>query len=62
MPTDPRRVTLAVPRSYIPSDLAYGDRGRPPKIPKNAVLVFVMEIVKIQGAKVPAAPRGWSES
>ena len=46
----------------IPGALAYGKRGRPPKIPKNAVLVFVMEIVKIQGAKVPAAPRGWSES
>ena len=40
---------------YIPADLAYGKRGRP-KIPANAVLVFVMEIVKIQGAKVPAAP------
>ena len=46
----------------IPGALAYGKRGRPPKIPKNAVLVFVMEIVKIQGAKVPATPRGWSES
>jgi FKBP-type peptidyl-prolyl cis-trans isomerase FklB len=46
----------------IPGALAYGKRGRPPKIPKNAVLVFVMEIVKIQGAKVPATPRGWSVS
>merc|ERR1719231_423212 len=38
---------------YIPSDLAYGDRGRPPKIPAKAVLVFTMEIVKIKGATVP---------
>merc|ERR1712110_427305 len=38
---------------YIPSDLAYGDRGRPPKIPPKAVLVFTMELVKIKGKKVP---------
>lgn len=33
----------------IPSDLGYGDRGSPPKIPGGAVLVFVMEMVEIQG-------------
>merc|ERR1719487_613599 len=38
---------------YIPSDLAYGDRGRPPTIPAKAVLVFEMEIVKIKGATTP---------
>ena len=38
---------------YIPSDLGYGDRGRPPKIGGGDVLVFTMEIVKIKGAKVP---------
>eukprot|EP00747_Dinoflagellata_sp_TGD_P164025 gnl/TRDRNA2_/TRDRNA2_183396_c0_seq1.p2 gnl/TRDRNA2_/TRDRNA2_183396_c0~~gnl/TRDRNA2_/TRDRNA2_183396_c0_seq1.p2 ORF type:complete len:183 (-),score=37.26 gnl/TRDRNA2_/TRDRNA2_183396_c0_seq1:113-595(-) len=38
---------------YIPSDLAYGDRGRPPVIPAKAVLVFTMEIVKIKGSTVP---------
>merc|ERR1719238_2144473 len=40
---------------YIPSDLAYGDGGRPPKIPAKAVLVFTMEIVKIKGDTVPKA-------
>jgi len=40
---------------YIPSDLAYGDAGRPPTIPKKATLVFTMEIVKIKGATVPKA-------
>merc|ERR1711957_192720 len=37
---------------YIPSDLAYGDRGRPPSIPAKAVLVFIMEIVSINGPTV----------
>lgn len=51
---------------YIPSDLAYGDGGRPPTIPRKAVLVFQvwivfwfccslkMEIIKIKGNKKPA--------
>jgi len=42
---------------YIPSDLAYGDHGSPPKIPGKSVLVFQMEILEIQGdpsQKVPA--------
>jgi len=42
---------------YIPSELAYGDIGRPPRIPGGAVLVFVMEIVKIQGGRTPATKR-----
>lgn len=29
---------------YVPSELAYGDRGSPPKIGGGDVLVFVMEI------------------
>jgi hypothetical protein len=33
---------------YIPSDLAYGDRGSPPKIPGGSVLVFQMEIMRIK--------------
>ena len=34
---------------YIPSELGYGDRGSPPKIPGGSVLVFVMEIISISG-------------
>merc|ERR1719436_2207367 len=40
---------------YIPSDLAYGDRGSPPKIPGGSVLIFTIEILKIKGGKVPAS-------
>jgi len=40
---------------YIPSDLGYGDRGSPPKIPGGAVLVFTMEIINIKGDKKPAS-------
>merc|ERR1712232_748426 len=39
---------------YIPYEMAYGERGSPPKIPGCACLIFVMEIVKIKGATVPA--------
>merc|ERR1719473_2186395 len=39
---------------YIPSELGYGDRGSPPKIGGGDVLVFQMEILKINGKKVPA--------
>merc|ERR1711924_37379 len=39
---------------YIPYDLAYGERGSPPKIPGYSCLIFVMEIIKIKGATVPA--------
>ena len=39
---------------YIPSELGYGDRGSPPKIPGGSVLVFQMEILEIQGDKKPA--------
>lgn len=34
---------------YIPSELAYGDGGSPPKIPGGSVLVFQMEIIELQG-------------
>ena len=40
---------------YIPSDLAYGDGGRPPKIGGGDVLIFTMEIIKIKGDKKPAS-------
>jgi len=36
---------------YIPSDLAYGDRGSPPKIGGGEALVFQMEILQ-----VPSSP------
>jgi FKBP-type peptidyl-prolyl cis-trans isomerase FklB len=40
---------------YIPSELGYGESGSPPKIKGGDVLVFVMEIIKINGNKVPAS-------
>jgi hypothetical protein len=39
---------------YIPSELAYGDRGSPPKIGGGDVLIFTMEILEIMGDKVDA--------
>jgi len=39
---------------YIPSELAYGERGSPPKIPGGSVLIFQMEIIKIKGPSKPA--------
>lgn len=37
---------------YIPSELAYGDRGSPPKIGPGEALVFQMELIEIQGDHV----------
>lgn len=31
----------------IPPDLAYGPQGQPPTIPKNATLVFVIDLVSV---------------
>eukprot|EP00933_Yihiella_yeosuensis_P079878 TRINITY_DN93296_c0_g1_i1.p1 TRINITY_DN93296_c0_g1~~TRINITY_DN93296_c0_g1_i1.p1 ORF type:complete len:227 (-),score=64.05 TRINITY_DN93296_c0_g1_i1:297-977(-) len=39
---------------YIPSELGYGEHGSPPDIGGGDVLVFTMEIIKINGEKVPA--------
>ena len=38
---------------YIPSELGYGESGSPPKIKGGDALVFTMEIIKINGNKVP---------
>ena len=35
---------------YIPYNLAYGENGRPPKIPGYSPLVFTIEIMRINGA------------
>ena len=35
---------------YIPSDLAYGDRGAGRSIPGGAALIFTLEMIKVKGA------------
>jgi FKBP-type peptidyl-prolyl cis-trans isomerase FkpA len=37
----------------IPSDLAYGPNGNPPRIPGNSVLQFEIELLNIQKAAAP---------
>ena len=42
---------------YIPSDLGYGDRGRPPKIGGGDCLIFTIEMLKIKGGRTPVFHR-----
>jgi FKBP-type peptidyl-prolyl cis-trans isomerase FkpA len=39
-----------------PSEIAYGDSGRPPTIPGGATLIFDVELVSTQAAPPPPAP------
>ena len=34
---------------YIPSELAYGDRGAGGSIPGGAALIFTLELLKVNG-------------
>lgn len=45
-------------RFVIPSDLAYGPMGNPPRIPGNSVLAFEIELLEIQQADKPAEVGG----
>jgi FKBP-type peptidyl-prolyl cis-trans isomerase len=37
----------------IPPELAYGTRGQPPKISRNATLAFTIELLEIKGDQPP---------
>lgn len=37
---------------YIPSELAYGDRGAGGRIPGGSVLIFTLELLEVKGDSV----------
>jgi FKBP-type peptidyl-prolyl cis-trans isomerase len=41
---------------FIPSDIAYGDFGRPPTIPAGATLLFDIELIAIKEKDKPKQP------
>lgn len=42
---------------FIPSDLGYGDQGYPPDIPGGSVLIFKVELVKIEAPAQQTQPQ-----